>query len=94
MMGLEQTRHIHRIIIDPTDPNTVYVGAIGSPWGEHPERGVFKTTDGGQTWEKILFVDNKTGVGDMVMDPTNPNKLPRLARQATKKMFKKFPKAR
>ncbi|MFT5942408.1 MAG: photosystem II stability/assembly factor-like uncharacterized protein [Sediminicola sp.] len=74
-MGLEKTRHIHRIVIDPTDPNTVYVGAIGSPWGEHPERGVFKTTDGGATWEKILFVNNKTGVADLVMDPTNPNKL-------------------
>tara|TARA_R110002049_G_scaffold1618_1_gene12265 strand:+ start:2809 stop:6021 length:3213 start_codon:yes stop_codon:yes gene_type:complete len=75
LMGLEKTRHIHRVIIDPTDPNTVYVGAIGSPWGEHPERGVFKTTDGGKTWNKILFANNKTGVGDMVMDPTNPNKL-------------------
>jgi photosystem II stability/assembly factor-like uncharacterized protein len=74
-MGLEKTRHIHRVIIDPTDPNTVYVGAIGSPWGEHPERGVFKTTDGGETWEKVLFVNNKTGVADLVMDPTNPNKL-------------------
>ncbi len=74
-MGLEKTRHIHRIVIDPTDPNTVYVGAIGSPWGEHPERGVFKTTDGGATWEKILFINNKTGVADLVMDPTNPNKL-------------------
>ena len=74
-MGLEKTRHIHRIIIDPTNPNTVYVGAIGSPWGEHPERGVFKTTDGGATWEKILFVNNKTGAADLVMDPTNPNKL-------------------
>ncbi len=74
-MGLEKTRHIHRIKIDPTDPNTVYVGAIGSPWGEHPERGVFKTTDGGETWNKILFVNNKTGVADLIMDPTNPNKL-------------------
>ena len=74
-MGLEKTRHIHRIIIDPTNPNVVYVGAIGSPWGEHPERGVFKTTDGGKTWKKILFANNKTGVADMVMDPTNPNKL-------------------
>lgn len=74
-MGLEKTRHIHRIKIDPMDPNTVYVGAIGSPWGEHPERGVFKTTDGGLTWEKILFVNNKTGVADLIMDPTNPNKL-------------------
>lgn len=74
-MGLENTRHIHRVIIDPTDPNVVYVGAIGSPWGEHPERGVFKTTDGGKTWNKILFANNKTGVADLVMDPTNPNKL-------------------
>lgn len=74
-MGLTKTRHIHRIKIDPTDPNTVYVGAIGSPWGEHAERGVYKTTDGGLTWDKILFVNNKTGVADLVMDPTNPNKL-------------------
>jgi len=74
-MGLENTRHIHRILIDPTDPNTVYVGAIGSPWGEHPERGVFKTVDGGINWEKILFVNNKTGIADLIMDPTNPNKL-------------------
>ncbi|MDN3492255.1 WD40/YVTN/BNR-like repeat-containing protein [Winogradskyella bathintestinalis] len=74
-MGLEKTRHIHRIIVDPTNPDVVYVGAIGSPWGEHPERGVFKTTDGGATWNKILFVNNKTGVADLVMDPTNPNKL-------------------
>ncbi|APY09325.1 hypothetical protein BWZ20_13880 [Winogradskyella sp. J14-2] len=74
-MGLEKTRHIHRIIVDPSNPNVVYVGAIGSPWGEHPERGVFKTTDGGKTWNKILFANNKTGVADMVMDPTNPNKL-------------------
>ncbi|WP_419211880.1 WD40/YVTN/BNR-like repeat-containing protein [Maribacter sp. X9] len=74
-MGLEKTRHIHRIKIDPMDPNTVYVGAIGSPWGEHPERGVFKTTDGGETWVKVLFVNNSTGVADLVMDPTNPNKL-------------------
>lgn len=74
-MGLEKTRHIHRVIIDPTNPDVVYVGAIGSPWGEHPERGVFKTIDGGKTWEKVLFVNNKTGVADLVMDPTNPNKL-------------------
>ncbi len=74
-MGLEKTRHIHRILIDPTDPNTVYVGAIGSPWGEHPERGVFKTTDGGKSWSKVLFVNNRTGVADLIMDPTNPNKM-------------------
>lgn len=74
-MGLEQTRHIHRVIIDPTNPNTVYVGAIGSPWGTHKERGVFKTTNGGETWNKVLYANTKTGVADLVMDPKNPNKL-------------------
>jgi len=74
-MGLKNTRHIHRVVIDPTDPDVVYAAAIGSPWGEHPERGIFKTTDGGETWEKILFVNNKTGAADLVMDPSNPNKL-------------------
>jgi len=74
-MGLEKTRNIHRIIIDKDNPNTVYVAAIGSPWGEHPERGVFKTTNGGKTWTKSLFVNNKTGAADLVVDPTNPNKL-------------------
>ncbi|WP_462249479.1 WD40/YVTN/BNR-like repeat-containing protein [Ekhidna sp.] len=74
-MGLEKTRHIHRIIIHPNDPNTVYVGAIGSPWGEHEERGVYKTTDGGKTWDRILFNNIRTGVADLVMDPSNPNKL-------------------
>lgn len=73
--GLDKTRNIHRIIIDPQNPNTVYVGAIGSPWGIHPERGVFKTTDGGKTWKKILYVNDKTGAADLVMDPSNPNKL-------------------
>ncbi len=74
-MGLEKTRHIHRVIIDPTNPDIVYVGAIGSPWGEHPERGVYKTIDGGKNWKQILFANNKTGAADLVMDPTNPNKL-------------------
>lgn len=74
-MGLEKTRHIHRIIVDPTNPNVVYVGAIGSPWGIHPERGVYKTTDGGKTWKNILHTNDTSGVADMVMDPTNPNKL-------------------
>ena len=74
-MGLEKTRHIHRVVIDPTNPDVVYVGAIGSPWGEHAERGVFKTTDGGKTWKKILYTNNKSGIADLVMDPQNPNKL-------------------
>ena len=74
-MGLEKTRHIERVLIDPSNPNVVYIGAIGSPWGEHAERGVYKTTNGGKSWRKILFVNNKTGIGDLVMDPENPNKL-------------------
>ena len=74
-MGLENTRHIHRVIIDPTNPDIVYAAAIGSPWGEHPERGVYKTEDGGKTWQHILSANNKTGAADLVMDPTNPNKL-------------------
>lgn len=75
LMGLEKTRHIHRVIIDPTNPNIVYVGAIGSPWGEHKERGVYKTIDGGKTWKQILFNNIKTGTADLIMDPSNPNKL-------------------
>lgn len=74
-MGLKNTRHIHRVVIDPTNPDVVYAAAIGSPWGVHPERGIFKTTDGGETWEKILFINNKTGAADLIMDPSNPNKL-------------------
>ncbi len=75
LMGLEKTRTIHRIIIHPDDPNTVYVAALGSAWGDHPERGLYKTTDGGKSWRKILFVNLRTGVADVVMDPRNPDKL-------------------
>ncbi|KAF9658399.1 hypothetical protein HBA12_14555 [Tenacibaculum mesophilum] len=74
-MGLEKTRHIHRVVIHPDNPDIVYVGAIGSPWGEHKERGVYKTTNGGKTWKQILFNNNKTGAADLIMDPSNPNKL-------------------
>ena len=54
-MGLEKTRHIHRVLIHPTNPDIVYVGAIGSPWGAHKERGVYKTIDGGKTWKQIFI---------------------------------------
>lgn len=74
-MGLEKTRNIHRILIDPVHPEIVYAGAIGNPYAVHAERGVFKTADGGNTWEKILYTNDTSGVGDMIMDPTNPNKL-------------------
>jgi photosystem II stability/assembly factor-like uncharacterized protein len=74
-MGLEKTRHIHRVIIHPDNPDIVYVAAIGSPWGAHEERGVYKTTDGGESWTKILYTNNLSGAADLVMDPNNPNKL-------------------
>ena len=75
LSGLENTRHIHRIIINPDNSDIVYAGAIGSPWMPHKERGVYKTTDGGKTWSQILFRGETVGVCDMVMDPTNPDKI-------------------
>lgn len=74
-LGLENSRNIHRIIIDPRNSDVVYVGVQGSAFGDSEERGVFKTTDGGKTWEKILYVNERTGIADLVMDPSNPNKL-------------------
>ncbi len=74
-MGLDNTKTIHRIIIDRTNSDVVYAAAMGSPWGPNPERGVFKTIDGGQTWKKILYVNDETGAADMVVDPNNPNKI-------------------
>lgn len=74
-MGLQKTRNIHRIIIDPNNPDVVYAGVMGNPFADHPERGVYKTTDGGETWKLILHTNSGSGVGDMVMDPSNPNKL-------------------
>ncbi len=70
-MGLRETQHIGRVIIDPVDPDTVYVAALGRLWGANDERGVFKTIDGGRTWTKVKFIDQDTGVVDMVMDPNN-----------------------
>jgi photosystem II stability/assembly factor-like uncharacterized protein len=74
-MGLEKTHNLHRIIVDPTNPNVVYVAAIGNPYAEHPERGVYKTTDGGETWNRILYTNDTSGCADLGMDPSNPNKL-------------------
>ncbi len=75
MMGLEKTKNIHRIIIDPVNSNTVYAAAIGNPYAEHPERGVYKTTDGGDTWNLVLHTNDSSGCADLIIDPTNPNKL-------------------
>jgi photosystem II stability/assembly factor-like uncharacterized protein len=74
-MGLEKTHNIHRILIDPTNPNVVYAAAIGNPYAEHPERGVYKTSDGGETWTRVLYTNDSSGCAELVMDPSNPNKL-------------------
>ncbi|MFQ5743258.1 MAG: WD40/YVTN/BNR-like repeat-containing protein [Acidobacteriota bacterium] len=74
-LGLEGSEHIHRVVLHPTDPHTPYHAARGPAGGENEERGVFKTTDGGRSWEKILYVDERTGATELVMDPANPDHL-------------------
>jgi photosystem II stability/assembly factor-like uncharacterized protein len=72
-LGLKDTRHIGRVIVHPKDPNTVLVAAMGHAFGPNTERGVFRTTDGGKTWSKVLYLDDKTGAIDVAFDPNNPN---------------------
>ena len=74
-MGLQKTARISRVIVDPKDSNTVYVAALGSTHAPQQERGVYKTTDGGNTWQRVLFVDENTGCSDLSIDPQNPNVL-------------------
>jgi photosystem II stability/assembly factor-like uncharacterized protein len=74
-MGLVGTSTIPRILIHPSSPDVVFVAASGNEWSDNPDRGVFKTTDGGRTWNKVLFVSNRTGAIDLVMDPRDPNTL-------------------
>jgi photosystem II stability/assembly factor-like uncharacterized protein len=74
-MGLKGSYQVGKIAIHPTDPNTVYVGALGRLWGPGGDRGVFKTTDGGKTWRRVLFVDDKTGCIDLRLDPHDPGVL-------------------
>ncbi len=71
LMGLERTGRIARIMIDPQNPDIVFAAALGHCYGPQPERGVFRTTDGGKTWERVLFVNEDTGAADVVMDPNN-----------------------
>ncbi len=71
-IGLEKSEHIANIIINPKNSNEIYVAALGALWGDSEERGVFKSSDGGQTWNKILYINQKTGCADLVIDPTNP----------------------
>ncbi len=74
-VGLRDTRQIARVRIHPTNPDLVYVAAQGHAWGPNPERGVFRSSDGGKTWRKVLFVDDATGAADLAMDPNNPRVL-------------------
>jgi photosystem II stability/assembly factor-like uncharacterized protein len=72
-LGLEKTDHISKIIINPENSDEVYAAALGGVWASNEDRGVFKTTDGGKTWTKILFVNDGTGCADLAMDPSNAN---------------------
>ncbi len=74
-MGLDATGHIARIVIDPHDPNRVFVCAIGQAFRPQHERGIFRTLDGGKTWKQVLFVNQRTGCSDLAMDPQDPNTL-------------------
>jgi photosystem II stability/assembly factor-like uncharacterized protein len=71
-MGLDNTGRISRIVIHPTNPDVVYIAALGHAYGPQPDRGIFRTQDGGKSWEKVLFVNDSTGASDLVMDPNNP----------------------
>ncbi|HEX4610169.1 MAG TPA: hypothetical protein VH092_18395 [Urbifossiella sp.] len=73
--GLEATRQIGRVVVHPTDPDTAYVAAVGHFWGANPDRGVFKTTDGGKTWTHSLKIDETTGAVDIALDPADPKTL-------------------
>jgi photosystem II stability/assembly factor-like uncharacterized protein len=74
-VGLDGTERIHRIVVHPRDSDTVWVAALGREWGENPERGIFKTIDGGKSWRKVLYVDEKTGGADVALVPGHPDKL-------------------
>src|SRR4030095_10348469 len=72
-IGLRETQTIARIVIDPKNPETVYVAAPGHLFGPNPDRGIYKSTNGGKTWNKVKFIDDDTGFSDIVMDPSNTN---------------------
>src|SRR5205823_11723670 len=74
-MGLKKAFQIGRIAVHPKDPDTVYVGALGRLYGPSEERGLYKTTDGGKNWQRVLYVDDKTGVIDVQMHPTDSDTL-------------------
>lgn len=74
-VGFENSEHISKIVLHPTDPNTLYVAVPGKLWSDSPDRGLYKSSDAGKTWQKVLYTDEKTGCADIIMDPRNPDVL-------------------
>ncbi len=89
-MGLKESRQIGKIVIDPRNSNVVYVAAEGSVWGPGGERGLYKTTDGGKTWKKILNISQHTGINNVLMDPRNPDVLYASSEQRRRHVFTKI----
>jgi len=86
-VGLKNSEHIAKIIVDPSNSNTVYVASMGPLWSAGGDRGVYKSEDGGENWKKILDIDKHTGVSDLIMDPRNPNILYAAAQQRRRHVF-------
>ncbi|MDX1471370.1 MAG: glycosyl hydrolase, partial [Flavobacteriaceae bacterium] len=86
-VGLKDSEHIGKIIVDPTDPMIVYVAAVGPLWDKGGDRGVYKSIDGGETWENVLEIDEHTGVTDLIMDPRDPNVLYAAAHQRRRHVY-------
>lgn len=86
-MGLKDSHHVGRIVLHPTNPDVVYVAALGHLWGSNKERGLFKSTDGGRTWRPSLQIDEDTGVSDVAMDPSDPNTLFAAAHQRRRRAY-------
>lgn len=89
-MGLKQSRQIGMIAIDPRNTNVVYVAAEGSVWGPGGERGLYKTTDGGKTWNRILFVSENTGINNVLLDPRNPDVIYATSEQRRRHVYTKI----
>ena len=87
-LGLADTQAISRIRVHPTDPDVIYVAALGHPYGDNEERGVFRSTDGGNSWEKVLYVSPKAGAADLIIDRTNPDVLYASLWQVYRKAWK------
>ncbi len=86
-VGLKETHHIGRVLTDPKNPDIVFVAALGHLWGTNTERGVFKTVDGGKNWQKILYLDERTGVTDLAMDPQDSSILYAAAHERLRDRF-------